>query len=245
MGKVIVIESKNGADNIDKSRQATNVSNLNEDRKGWQNIISGDSKHKIVPTIISRLEKNYEYYGFKNKDEIDFSAVQRLAKAYLNADAWLQINYCRDSTRQSIDESVQTATLNKFINNSFTNIANGKEVPFDGKIVSKKEAIGLNGKQIKARSVDAVGIINGKQVKLFQKYSKVAGSGQSHQTLETQNWLEECSKIKDSNILFVAQLDGGEAESHIPELRRLVLQYDNMFVGNTEQVIDWLNTFDK
>ena len=31
MSKVIIIDSKNGALNIDKSRQAPNVSNLNED----------------------------------------------------------------------------------------------------------------------------------------------------------------------------------------------------------------------
>lgn len=240
MSKVIIVESKNGAKNIDKSRQATNISNLEEDKKGWIKIVNGDSRHKIVKTILSRLEKNYEYYGFEKKEDILFKDVQRMAAAYLEADPWLQINYCRDSTRQSIDESVQTATLKKYINDSFENIPNGKEVPFNGKIVSKKEAVGLNGKQIKARSVDAVGKIKDRPVKLFQKYSKVSGSGQSHQTLETQNWLEECSKINDKSILFVAQLDGGEAESHIPELCKLVDSEPNVFVGNSEQVIDWL-----
>lgn len=245
MSKVIIVDSKNGAANIDKSRQATNMSNLEEDKKGWQKIVAGDEKNKIVVTIKSRLEKNYEYYGFTDKNQIDFKSVQRLAKAYLDADPWLQINYCRDSTRQSIDETVQTATLKKYINSSFENIANGKEVPFNGKIVSKKEAVGLNGKQIKARSVDAIGKIGDRAVKVFQKYSKVAGSGQSHQTLETQNWLEECSKIKDKKIIFVAQLDGGEAESHIPELQKQFKNYENIFVGNSEQIINWLNSFNK
>lgn len=241
MSKKIVIESKNGSDNIDKSRQATNISNLEEDRKQWQKIVDGDFKNKVIPTLRSRLEKNFEYYGFSTKDSIDFAAIQKLASAYLKADPWLQINYCRDSTRQSIDELVQIATLKKYINNSFEGIANGKEVPFNGKLVSKKEATGLNGKQIKARSVDAVGVVKNKNVKLFLKYSKVSGSGQSQQTLEVQNWLEECAKITDKNILFVAQLDGGEAESHIPELSKLVKDHSNMFVGNSEQIIDWLN----
>lgn len=245
MTKKIVIESKNGADNIDKSRRATNISNLNEDKIQWQKILDGDTKSKVIPTLLSRLEKNYEYYGFVKKEDITFSAVQKLAKAYLDADAWLQINYCRDSTRQSIDESVQTATLKKYVNNSFRGITNGEEVPFNGAIVSKKAAVGLNGKQIKARSVDAVGEVAERKVKIFQKYSKVAGSGQSHQTLETQNWLEECFNIKDKTILFVAQLDGGEAESHISELQKLVSGYNNIFVGNSEQVIDWLNSFNK
>ena len=245
MSKKIIVESKNGADNVDKSRRATNISNLNEDKVQWKKIVDGDTKSTVIPTIRSRLEKNFEYYGFGSKDNIDFVAVQRMAKTYLEAAEWLQIDYCRDSTRQSIDESVQTATLAKYINDSFKNIPNGKEVPFNGKIVSKKEAVGLNGKQIKSRSVDAVGEISGTKVKIFQKYSKVAGSGQSHQTLETQNWLEECFKIEDKSILFVAQLDGGEAESHIPELRTLVNGHANIFVGNSEQVIDWLNSINK
>lgn len=240
MSKKIVVESKNGADNIDKSRRATNVSNLEEDKKEWQKIVDGDYTSGVIPTLQSRLEKNYEYYGFAKVEDIDFGAAQILAKKYLEADPWLQINYCRDSTRQSIDEEVQTATLRKFLNNSFVNITNGEEVPFNGRIVSKKQAMGLNGKQINARSIDAVGAMNSYKVKIFQKYSKVSGSGQSHQTLETQHWLEEVAKIQDKNILFVAQLDGGEAESHIMELRKLVAQHDNIFVGNSEQVIDWL-----
>jgi hypothetical protein len=240
MSKQIVIESKNGANNIDKSRRATNISNLDEDKKEWQKIVNGDFTNSVIPTLQSRLEKNYEYYGFAKPADIDFYAAQTLAKKYLEADPWLQINYCRDSTRQSIDEEVQTATLRKFLNNSFVNITNGEEVPFNGEIVSKKQAVGLNGKQVNARSVDAVGVINNHRVKIFQKYSKVSGSGQSHQTLETQHWLEEVAKIQDKTILFVAQLDGGEAESHILELRKLVQGHTNIFVGNSEQVIDWL-----
>lgn len=242
MAKKIIVESKNGADNIDKSRQATNVSNLEEDKKEWKKIVDGNTSVKLIETIRSRIEKNYEYYGFAKKEDIGFPAVQKMAQAYLDADPWLQINYCRDSTRQSIDESVQTATLRKYINDSFVNITNGEEVPFAGKIVSKKEAKGLSGKQVSARSVDAVGVINSYNVKIFQKYSKVSGSGQSHQTLETQHWLEEVAKINSKNILFVAQLDGGEAESHIPELRALIKDHKNIFVGNSEQVIDWILT---
>lgn len=241
MSKQIIIESKNGANNIDKSRRATNISNLEEDKKEWQNIVDGNYKNSVIPTLQSRLEKNYEYYGFAKPEDINFSAAQTLAKKYLDADPWLQINYCRDSTRQSIDEEVQTATLRKFLNSSFVNITNGEEVPFNGTIISKQEALKqLNGKQINARSIDAVGVINGHRIKIFQKYSKVSGSGQSHQTLETQHWLEEVAKIQDKSILFVAQLDGGEAESHIMELRALVSGHKNIFVGNSEQVIDWL-----
>jgi 2-succinyl-5-enolpyruvyl-6-hydroxy-3-cyclohexene-1-carboxylate synthase len=69
----------------------------------------------------------------------------------------------------------------------------------------------------------------------------VSGSGQSHQTLEAQNWLEEVLSIKEPNLLFVVQMDGPEAETHIQALLKLVNNSDNIFVGNSEQVIDWLN----
>ncbi len=241
MSKQILTPSKNGADNIDKSRQATNLDNLREDIKDWQRIVNGDNNNTMISTLRSRLERNYKYHGFDKKESINFSAIQKLAQCYLTADPWLQINFCRNSTRQSIDESVQTATLAKYINDSFVNIVNGREVPFNGKLVSKKEAVGLNGKQVKARSVDAIGSVNGVDVKIFQKYSREAGSGQTHQTVETQNWLEEVSKIKNNTIRFIAQLDGPEAESHISELRAQVKEYDNIYVGNTEQIIGWLN----
>lgn len=58
MTKKIVIESKNGADNIDKSRRATNISNLNEDKIQWQKILDGDTKSKVIPTLLSRLEND-------------------------------------------------------------------------------------------------------------------------------------------------------------------------------------------
>jgi hypothetical protein len=137
---------------------------------------------------------------------------------------------------------VQAATLKKFVNDSFQTIPNGKEVVYEGKIVSKKEAIKLNGKAIKARSIDCIGIVGNCNAKGFLKYSKVSGSGQLQQHIETQNWLEECLKITDTDVLFFAQLDGAEAESHIDELREIVKNHKNIFVGNTEQVVDWLNS---
>lgn len=245
MSKQIVVESKNGASNINKSRQATNISNLEEDKIQWKKIANGDNKNKMIPTLLSRLEKNFEYYGFPTKDDIKFVDIQKLASVYLNADPWLQINYCRDSTRQSVDEDVQAATLAHYVNNSFKSIKNGAEVIFNGKIVSKKEALQLNKEDLDSRSVDIIGTIDRYQVKVFSKYAKVSGSGQSHQANETKNWLKECTKVDNKNILFVAQLDGGEAERHIPALKEQFSQYPNIFVGNTEQIIDWLNSIVK
>jgi predicted transcriptional regulator len=241
MSKKIIIESKNGARNIVQSRQATNQSNLEEDKMVWQSIVDGDETHQLVSTIRSRIEKNHQYYGIATKEEITFKHIQKMAQTYLDADPWLQINYCRDSTRQSIDECVQTATLAHYLNDSFVNIANGQEVLYDGKIVSKKEAVELNKKQVKSRSIDAVGKINNLEVKIFQKYAGVGGGVQTHQAVETQNWLDEAKKMQTEGVVYVAQLDGEEAESHIPQLRELTKENKNIFVGNAEQIIDWLS----
>lgn len=269
MAKQISIKSKNGAKEIDRCRQETNVSNLNDELVKWQTIVSiiqtstnikktltkkGEVRWKyittkidskissVLTTIYSRIAKNHSYRGFASVEDIKFSDLQRMASTYLSADPWLQIDYCRNATRQGVDELVQAKILATYVNNTFKTITNGKEVPFNGKLVSKKEAQGLNKKQLNARSVDTTGTVGLWRVKVFQKFAAVSGSGQSAQTLEVQNWLEECIKIKDANMLFVAQLDGAEAESHILELRNIIKQHSNIFVGNSEQVIDFLNS---
>ena len=267
MSKQIVLEGTNGTKSILASRQATNQSNLEEDMTIWQ-IIANDliaektynkkqeivwkckdatlntetrnEVSKVMNTIFSRIVKNAQYRGFNTEEDIQITDISRMAQTYLSADPWLQIDYCRDATRQSLDELVQTKLLDHFVG-KFSNLTNGKEVPYKGKIVSKKEAKELNGKQIKARSIDAIGKVGTWNVKVFQKTAMVSGSGQSHQTLEAQNWLEEVILVNNENILFVVQMDGPEAESHIQSLRKLINSYDNIFVGNSEQVIDWLN----
>jgi hypothetical protein len=269
MSKEIVLEGRNGTRSILASRQKTNQSNLEEDMAVWQMIANNNlvvektynKKQEIVwkckdtqlttqkrnvvadrmNTIFSRIVKNAQYRGFNTEEDIQISDISRMAQTYLDADPWLQIDYCRDATRQSLDEEVQTKLLDTFVG-KFSNITNGKEVPYKGRIVSKKEAKELNGKQIKARSIDAIGKVGNFDVKVFQKTAQVSGSGQSHQTLEAQNWIDEVKLIKDPTLLFVVQMDGPEAETHIEALTTLISTFDNIFVGNSEQVIDWLNS---
>ena len=44
----------------------------------------------------------------------------------------------------------------------------------------------------------------------------------------------------DDNFHFIAQLDGEWVEQQIPHLR-VETESDRVFIGNTEQVIAWLN----
>jgi len=58
MSKQIIVESKNGTYNIEKSRQATNESNLIEDREKWKTIsqCEEDSTDKNIKSVIKGLK---------------------------------------------------------------------------------------------------------------------------------------------------------------------------------------------
>ena len=59
MAVVLITDSKNGADNIDTSRQQTNKSNLNEAIKLWEEIVKIDeSKHLSFEEFESMMVAN-------------------------------------------------------------------------------------------------------------------------------------------------------------------------------------------
>jgi hypothetical protein len=197
---------------------------------------------QVINTIFSRICSNMFTLGFETEEEIQFSYIKHMANLYLTSPMELQLQFCRNATRQKVDEDVQAKYLEVNVDPSFKTIKNGEKVLYKGKIVTKKEANKLNKKQLKSRSIDTVGTIEKYTVGVFQKVSKVAGSGQSQQRLEAQSWLEEAIDINDPSWIFVAQLDGPEAESHIPELREVVKGYKNIFVGNSESCSKYLNS---
>lgn len=197
---------------------------------------------QVINTIFSRICSNMFTLGFEAEEEIQFSYIKHMANLYLTSPMELQLQFCRNSTRQKVDEDVQVKYFEVNVNPSFKAIKNGDKVLYKGKIVTKKEANKLNKEQLDSRSIDTIGIVGNYTVGVFQKVSKVAGSGQSHQTNETKNWLKEAMNIKDSSWIFVAQLDGPEAESHIPELKEVVKDYKNIFVGNSESCSEYLNS---
>jgi hypothetical protein len=199
---------------------------------------------QVINTIFSRICANRFIFGFKSEGEIPFSYIKKYANDYLNSSERQQLTFCRNSTRQKVDEHVQTLFLAKHVDPSFKTIKNGDKVLYKGKIITKQEANTLNKEQLDSRSIDAIGTIGKYTIGVFQKTSKVAGSGQSHQTNETKNWLKEAMNIKDDSWIFVAQLDGPEAERHIPSLRKLdeIGKCENIFVGNGESCSEFLNS---
>ena len=109
MSVVLITNSRNGAKNIDMSRQETNRSNLREAINLWKEIIEIDEKEYksfkdfssenkelerlILTTIPSRLTKNHILYGLDSPENISWFHIKKMADEYLNASEWLQINF--------------------------------------------------------------------------------------------------------------------------------------------------------
>jgi len=269
----IVIIGVNGAANIDKSRQETNRSNLEWGRRCWSQIIemnefevpdymdvkfkktglgSEEKKYleyvekQIKETIPSRIEKNFIHYGLQDPSSISWKEIKKMAQLYLDADPWLQINYCMDSTRQGVDEKVQRKMLNHFVGGgiSFEKAGSGIYV-HDGKIWNKKDLLRHKGQtKLDIKDIDTVGKIGEKHIFLFQKYTKVAGGHQDNVYVESLHVVDDFNKYADVNTdehYFVAQLDGEFMEEEvIPLLQEVITHKTRVFAGNSESVIDWL-----
>jgi hypothetical protein len=81
---------------------------------------------------------------------------------------------------------------------------------------------------------------------LFCKYAGPVGSVTSVlQVDETNSFLEEAmlysKQNPESDSKFVALVDGYAGEQHLVSFNDQVKNYPNIFAGNCEQVIDWLN----
>ena len=248
MAVVIDVGTKDGALNIDKSRQLTNQSNLQDAVDIWLSIIQLQSEAQankiqkdVIKTIKSRLKKNADYYGVQ-----DFPAVKRMINAYLNADPWLQINFCKDSTRQGVDEKVQREMLNRFVAQAKFEKAPSGIYVFEGKIWKKKALLAAKGQsKLDIKDIDTFGTKGSKQIALFQKYTKVGGGHQDNVFTESLHFIKEFNLYAEQNHddwYFVAQLDGEWLEEQLPSLRKSITKQDRVFVGNSEQVIGWLNS---
>jgi hypothetical protein len=269
----IIIDGVNGAANVDRSRQETNRSNLEWGRCCWRDIIEiNESEHpdysgikydkkgledekrkyleyvekQIKVTIPSRIEKNFIHYGLTDPSLISWKEIKKMARLYLDADPWLQINYCMDSTRQGVDEKVQREMLNHFVGEGedFIKAQSGIYV-HDGKIWKKKDLLRHKGQtKLDIKDIDTFGKIGEKCIFLFQKYTKVAGGHQDNVYAESLHVVNDFNKYADVNTdenYFVAQLDGAFMEEEvIPLLQEVISHKTRVFAGNSESVIDWL-----
>lgn len=265
--KQIIVESKNGAENIRLSRLSTRQSNLEEDRKCWEvlsktpcsrlfpkmkNKILNNGKTKQIidrdfddamnvgSTITQRIVTRYaDDFNVVEEKDVTTEMIKTMALEYLSWPERAQLLVCRDPSRQSIDEEVQKATLEKYLPGaSVKKPTNGVLTLVNGDIVNKPK-----NDKVEARSIDFV-ITRGQfEFNLFAKYSAVSGSGQSHQIDESRRYIQEAKKYinkHNDGKYFIVLTDGNEGEKHLPEMNELAKDYPNIFAGNCESVINFI-----
>jgi hypothetical protein len=269
-------DSKNGSVNIKASRDAANLQNLEQDRKIWKklttlkdsDIVDGKIKIRIGYTkkgiakyktdaeankIFDKMKKqilrmNSIHFGVNSESEIELWMIKEKINAILAADDNLiQCDYCRNATRQSIDELVQIATLEKYISNAnVRKPTNGTLTLKDSKIIQKPKTKKANKDP---RSIDIVIEKNGVSYYVFAKYAGPVGSVTSKlQTSEAISFLDEAKLYVDNNTdssCFIVLIDGYAGELHLDDMRESVATYPRIYAGNCEQVIDWLTAIDK
>ena len=260
--KQILTPTQNGAENIRVSRLATRASNLVEDRQIWQQLVATpcssllpktklkgsrmvkDTTYSdamgVGDTIANRIVKLYaDHYNVTAVDQVTGSMIAEIASKYLALDPVLQLDYCRDPSRQSVDEEVQLATLRAYLPNAQVDKpTNGLYTLHEGKLVSKEQAKGAQ-----ARSVDFVVNANNKEYFIFAKYAEVTGSGQGAQMKESENFIQQAHvyvNANNDNKTFIVLTDGAWGESHIGHFLALAQGHARIFAGNCEQVINYI-----
>ena len=284
----IDVSSKNGRQNILRSRANKNQENLNIAKIAWQEILSlpdsteilKDKNEKVTKEALLKsnelstnskitelnevcrnialafniIYKNPIHYGLSFDEEINISDIKKLIKLYINSDTALQIQFVTDSSKQNVDEKVQILTLNKYVENIIEEFRkpkkDDKDHLYQGEFHTIDEVRKIEGRQnLTVRSIDAIGkiLVNNKTYKVcnFIKFAEVTGGHQSQQVRETEAWIAEADKYLNKNIdevIFIAQTDGRFAESHIPDLKKLVDNVDRNFIGSTSDIISFLNS---
>ncbi len=252
----LITTHKNGAKNIDESRQETNKDNLREAIECWAEIVdidesefpdfrcfkseNEDTQKLVTETLPSRLSKNILFYDIQS--EITWKDIKKLAETYHDADPWLQINFCKDSTRQSIDEKVQRQMLIDNLDKWVFEKCTPSKYVYDGKLISKNEYTKLDPQKTR-KDIDTIGKCNGAKVLIFQKYAKVAGGHQDNVVIEAKHFLsdaDEYAMLHKNQNYFVAQLDGHFLEGHLKKLNSHIQNPANVFAGNTEEIVSWI-----
>jgi hypothetical protein len=195
----------------------------------------------VGSTIAVRItQKLSDHYNVTDISQVTFEMIADMAEKYLAADEVLQLNFCRDPSRQSIDEEVQAATLKKYLPAcQVVKPTNGNLTLLNGDI-SKKSKVN----KAQARSIDLVITTHNKEVNVFAKYAAVAGSAQNAQMEESERFIAQAKLYTDKhadNKCFVVLTDGVWGESHHTYMNSLTAEYDNIFAGNCESVISWIS----
>ncbi len=213
-------------------------------KNGKPHIKNNEDLQEVIQTIGKRLWRmNSIYLGLNSPLDITIEMIQNTANKYLQLDEDLQCFFCREPTRQSIDELVQIRYLEEYCECDEVEQLNKEIILLDGKL-NKKSDPSLKKENIKARSLDARVVKQNQIFYGFCKYSGPTGSVTSSlQKNEVTDFLTEAKNYLDrkQDLHFFAQIDGVAGENEIPLLKKLISDYEErIFVGNSKQVAAWI-----
>lgn len=189
-------------------------------------------------------------YELNKITDVKLSMIIEMANELLKLPKKLQIHFCRNSTRQSIDELFQIEMLKEGVKDKFTvkKLNSGEKTVTNSEITSKIKNIPSDQS---SRSIDVELISKNNSVNKtaygFLKYSGPTGSlTTSLQPGETFSFINECIKYCKNNnnyTYFFVQVDGKAGEKKIHGMNKHIGSFKNrIFVGNTVDVINWLNS---
>ena len=211
-------------------------------KKGVAKFKINKKVSEIITTLAKKIANNNALdYNINHEDEVEFWMVLDMLDWLVTIPKKGQKFFCRNASRQSVDEECQRKTVEYYTGKKVIKPNNGEFTLSNGDMLNKKDIKKEDTKF--ARSIDA--IIPDINAVGFIKYGGPVGSVTSHLTYEeAKSFIKECKKYcnkHNDDKKFFIQVDCGAIEEHIPDMRESVIDYPNrIFIGNTEQVIEWV-----
>ena len=184
------------------------------------------------------------HFGINKRSEIKLYMIIEIAKIFCEAPKQAQLYWCRDPSRTGSDEKTQIESLEEYTNKEIkiNRLDPGEKTVTNGTITENSDNIPVDQS---SRSIDVECASKKFTAYGFLKYSNPIGSVTSSlQPGETFSYLNECKKYceqKKNSIYFFAQIDGIAGEKEIPKMKKHVGNNERIFIGNTKDVINWLN----
>ena len=209
-----------------------------------------DKIESIVSTIF-RLHSHY--FKINTLQQIGLSHVKEYAQWILNLDKEIQLHFCKNPTKQGVDEKFQIMKLDEHISSvglyakkppQTIYIHNGETHPKkikNNKVGRSVDVLVSNSDDLNLNSIEKNSNL------IFLGYSKTVidnGGHQDNQFAGVESFIDEAHKFiqknMTENIYFFGQLDGDESIKNIPQIHKSRKDNDKIYVGTTMSLIKWI-----
>mgnify|MGYP003148930489 CR=1 FL=1 len=164
------------------------------------------------------LEKVENYIERFSLDDSVEDILVKIKEDYLFA-----ATFAKDPNKQNIAETIQLEELSKY--------CEVKKLSNSGKNALYISSDKVNSTKGKTKSLDA--IINDTYCSL--KYTNADGGAQDNQRKDIELFLDAAKTCKED---FAAIVDGIHWEKHLPELISEYAEYDNLWIGTSDEWIE-------